>query len=61
MSNITPAWVVLGDSVIKQYYRGEISREEAEEELENLGVPLSMKERLDNLGSYAKIESEELI
>jgi hypothetical protein len=45
-NNIIPAWVILGDSIIKEYKEGLIDLKKAEEELDKLGVPQSMKDRL---------------
>jgi len=42
----TPAWIIVGDSVINQYHEGRISLEYAEKKLDDLGVPQSMKNRL---------------
>jgi len=50
----TPAWVLVGDSVINQYHEGRMSLGYAEKKLDDLGVPQSMKNRL-----YEKKEKEQ--
>jgi len=44
--SITPAWVLVGDSVINQYHEGRMSLGYAEKKLDDLGAPQSMKNRL---------------
>jgi len=53
-NNVIPAWVILGNSIINQYYEGRTSLEYAEKKLDDLGVPQSMKNRL-----YEKKEKEQ--
>lgn len=53
-SGVIPAWVLTGDSIIKQYHEGRISLEYAEKKLDDLEVPESMKNRL-----YKKEETNE--
>lgn len=47
-TGIFPAWVLLGDSVIRQYHEGRMDYERAKKKLEDLGCPASMIERLTN-------------
>jgi len=44
--SITPAWLILGNSIIMEYKEGLIDLRKAEEELDKLDVPQSMKDRL---------------
>tara|TARA_R110000824_G_scaffold400866_1_gene609625 strand:+ start:24563 stop:24733 length:171 start_codon:yes stop_codon:yes gene_type:complete len=45
-NNVIPAWVIVGDGIINQYHEGRIRLDVAEKKLDDLGVPLSMKQRL---------------
>jgi hypothetical protein len=45
-NNVMPAWVIVGDGVIKQYHEGRISLEYAEKKLKDMGVPESMLNKL---------------
>lgn len=55
-NNIMPAWVLCGDKVISDYRKGLIDLRTAENKLDNLCVPKSMKARLyretDENGDY---------
>lgn len=46
-TGITPAWALLGDSVIRQYHEGRMDYERAKKKLEDLGCPATMIERLN--------------
>ena len=45
-NNVVLAWVFSGDNIIREYLKGNITLKEAEERLDYLGVPESMKQRL---------------
>ena len=42
----TPAWVLVGDSIVNQYHEGRIPLGYAEKKLDDIGAPQSMKNRL---------------
>jgi hypothetical protein len=46
-NNVIPAWLIVADSVINQYHKGELDYDRAKAELEALGVPDTMMKRLD--------------
>ena len=51
-SNVIPAWVVIGDGIIRQYHEGRIDLERAKAKLEQIGAPESMINRLYNSQGY---------
>jgi hypothetical protein len=46
-NNVIPAWILVADSVIRQYHNGELDYERAKKKLQDLNVPESMMKRLD--------------
>ena len=52
-SNVRPAWVIVGDGVIRQYKEGRMDLERALKKLDDIGAPESMRNRL-----YEEVEDK---
>lgn len=48
LNNVIPAWILVADSVIREYHAGRIDYDRAKAKLVNLNVPDTMLKRLDN-------------
>lgn len=46
-SNVISAWILVADSIIHQYHKGELDYDTAKAKLIDLGVPDNMIKRLD--------------
>ena len=46
-NNVIPAWILVADSVIHQYHKGELDYDIAKAKLKEMHVPDTMLERLN--------------